>query len=127
MLQDSLYRASPVQIELNDFGVFPSSRVIYIHVEPSENYERLRTPFFNIKQLYNYKNENFFVFDKPHVTIARGLRKDIFEKAKRIYLPQRYQSSFLKTKLTILRREVKGHQKFGRYEKVTDLTLGGQL
>lgn len=127
MLQDTLYKASPTQIELNGFGVFLNSRVIYIHVEPSDELNGLRSPFYHIRDLYDYNKKGFHVFDKLHVTVARGLRKDVFEAARSKYLPQRYQSSFLKTKLTVLRREVKGNGKFGFYEEVTDLTLGGQL
>ncbi|WP_234567287.1 2'-5' RNA ligase family protein [Rhodohalobacter sp. 614A] len=127
LLQDALYRLKPLQIELNGYDSFSrNSKVIYIHVDESEDLQKLRGPFNRIKQLYNYTNKDFFIFKKPHVTIARGLQEDVFEEAKRDYIPRRYRSSFVKSKLKVLRREIIDPQTFGKYEEVCDLVLGGR-
>lgn len=126
LLQNELYRLQPLQIDLNGFDFFSNSKVIYIHVDQSEEFQRLKAPFIHIKQLYHYKAKEFFIFKKPHVTIARGLRDGVFEEAKSLYLPRRYRSSFTKSKLKVLRREVIDEQSFGDYEEVCDLTLGGR-
>ncbi|MTI86541.1 MAG: 2'-5' RNA ligase family protein [Balneolaceae bacterium] len=107
LLQNDLYRFKPLQIHLNGYDSFSwNNKVIYIHVDQSEDLQRLRAPFNHIKQLYNYKAEDFFIVKNPHVTIARGLQEDVFEKAKKVYLPRQYRSSFIKSKLKVLRREV---------------------
>lgn len=61
MLQDSLYRAQYIQIELNGFDIFPTSRVIYIHVDPSENINCLRTPFHHIKSSIKLRISMFLI------------------------------------------------------------------
>ena len=126
-IQDQIFSTKPLQIELNGFESYRNSnnRVISIHVEESEDLNKLKRTFEKIRDDLGYDTTNFFVFRNPHVTIARGLRKEVFEKAKEVYLQERYWSSFEISKLKVLRREIKKDGSFGRYEDVCDLMLSG--
>lgn len=126
LLQGYLFSIDSIRIELNGFESFKGSnnRVISIHVEESDDLNKLKDTFHNFRDRLGYNSTNFFIFKNPHVTIARGLRKEVFEKAKDVYLPARYWSSFVVDKLKVLRREVNDDGTYGRYEDICDLMLG---
>lgn len=125
LLQVQSFRGvPPFKVELNGFDRFPSSRVIYLHVEDSPDLDKLRAPFNYIREGFKPKKYFHVLNNKPHVTIARGLRQDIFEEAEKDYLSRIYVSSFLVDKLNMLRREVNEDGRHGRYEHVCYLTLG---
>lgn len=128
LLQDYLFTLESIRIELNGFESYsnPNNRVISIYVEESETLNNLKNTFRDFRDRLGYEPKNFFVFRNPHVTIARGLRKEVFEKAKEIYLSRRYGSSFVINKLKVLRRKVNEDGTYGGYEDIGDLTLGGK-
>lgn len=126
-LKRSFQEISPFEININGFDSFPSSRTIYLNVEDSTYLDKLKAPFNYIREDFKPKKYFHVLKDKPHVTIARGLRSGIFDEAVEDYLLRAYVNSFLVEKLIVLRREVLGTGKYTKYENIDDLILGGEL
>ena len=104
-LKSGLSELSPFQIQLNGFKSFKNSNVIYIDIENSK-----QLMLFRKKLIYMNVDlrlgKRFFLFDNPHLTIAKNLPNDIFESAKIDFLSRSFQSQFIVDKLTVLRYDL---------------------
>lgn len=120
----SFQKISPFEININGFDRFPNGRVIYLSVEDSSELNKLKAPFNKIRGGFKPKNYFHVLGKNPHITIARGVRPDIFAKAEKDYLSRAYASSFLVDKMNVLRRELKEDGKHDKYKHVCYLTLG---
>ena len=118
-LQRSLTGISPFELELNGFGHFINSNVIYLRVAQSEELESLKNLFvYDLKRLWIEQNK--IVIKKHHLTIAKDIHPGIFKSACDNYLPRPYHNSFVADKLTVLR-----YAPFeAKYSKLMDLNLG---
>lgn len=111
-------------VDINGFSDYEGNgnRVIHMHVKQSEEFEKLEKYYKQMKMVIHRYKKRYYVSDSPHITIARGLRREVFETAKRVYLPRPYQNSFEAKSLIILRREIED-KKATRYEKFGEIPL----
>ncbi|HRI77894.1 MAG TPA: 2'-5' RNA ligase family protein [Cyclobacteriaceae bacterium] len=98
-----------VSVALNGFGFFPA-RVVFIHVNPSEELERLQLSLkkFCRQELgllnADYKDLPFH----PHITLAfRDLRKAQFELARNEFKGKPFDGNFLADKISLLKHNGK--------------------
>lgn len=118
-LKSGLAELSPFQLRLNNFNSFRNSNVIFVDVEDSKQLMLLRKKliYMNVDLRLG---KRFFLFDNPHLTIAKNLPKDIFESAKSDFLSRSYQSEFIVDKLVVLRYDLDK----AKYFHFCDLTFG---
>ncbi|MCW3073278.1 MAG: 2-5 ligase family protein [Flaviaesturariibacter sp.] len=101
-------------VTLNRFKGLPPS-VIYLHVKDAKPFHQLAkgltaiAPFIQSSDCPPLK-----VVSSPHLTIARRLDENIYQKAIQIYTHRAFHASFSVTHLTLLRRS-------GEYGKCTIL------
>lgn len=118
-LQKSMSGIHPFRLKLNGFGHFLNSRVIYLHVEQSEELESLKNMFvYSLQRLWIEKSK--IVVRNHHLTVAKDIHPGIFKSACDNYLKRSYQNSFIVDKLTVLRFAPYE----AKYSKVMDLELG---
>lgn len=121
-LQRSFQNIAPFIVVVNGFKSF--EKVIYLNVEEADGLDELKEPFKVLREEFRPK-KYFFIFRNPHITIARGLHPDIFEKAEPDYLSRMYVNTLVVDKLRVLRRENFGNGKYSKYDHIADLILGG--
>jgi len=92
-------------VVLNNFGGFPP-HTIYIRVQQRQPFKQLATA---LQSINHYIRSNdcppMRLITNPHLTIARRLPPDIFEKAIWEYSHKAFEASFVIDKLTLLRRQ----------------------
>ncbi len=116
-LEEFAKEQAPVAVELRGFGAFPP-RVIYIHVEPSPELQRLQTQVQHHMNLL-LKPEPSPVPPRPfvpHITVAfRDLRPAQFRAAWPQFQIRPFQGSFLASALTLLIHDSKRWQVFAEF------------
>lgn len=120
-LQKGLISLEPFTLKLKDFGSFPGSNVIFVDIEESGDLKKLREILY-VKNVHLWISKKFFLFTKPHLTIAKQLKPYIFDKVRSDYCGKSYQKQFWVDHLAILRYDFDQ----GRYTHIGDLRLGNQ-
>jgi len=102
----------PIKIELKDYGSFPS-HTIYINITSKlpiqDLVKQIRTESQRIMKL-NDDNKPHFILE-PHLTIARKLQHEQYEKAWPEYSNKHFTGRFIADAMLLLKRRV-GEMKY---------------
>ncbi len=92
-------------VMLNNFSGFPSSKTVYARIQNHEPFNQLAA---SLKTINSYINDNGFpnakLINHPHVTIARSLQQNVYEKAIMDYSHKTFNASFVVDELVLLKR-----------------------
>ncbi len=92
-------------VMINNFSGFPSSKTVYARIQNHEPFQQLAT---SLKIINTYINDNGFpnakLINHPHMTIARSLQQNVYEKAIMDYSRKTFNASFSVDELILLRR-----------------------
>lgn len=92
-------------VMINNFSGFPSSKTVYARIQDHEPFKQLAT---SLKTINSYINDNGFpnakLINHPHMTIARSLQQNVYEKAMMDYSRKTFNASFKVDELILLRR-----------------------
>lgn len=104
-------------VMLNNFSGFPSSHTVYARVQNHEPFKQLAA---SLKTIDEYIRSNGFpramLIKHPHVTIAKGLQLDVYEKALKDYSQKTFNASFTVNELILLERQ-------NQYEKCKQVAV----
>jgi 2'-5' RNA ligase len=93
------------EVMINNFSGFPSSKTVYARVQDHEPFKQLAT---SLKTINTYINDNGFpnakLINHPHLTIARSLQQNVYERAIMDYSRRTFNASFTVDELVLLRR-----------------------
>lgn len=93
-------------VMINNFSGFPSSKTVYARIQNHEPFKQLAT---SLKTINTYINGNGFpnakLINHPHMTIARSLQQNVYEKAIMDYSRKTFNASFIVDELILLRRQ----------------------
>jgi len=93
-------------VMLNNFSGFPSSKTVYARVQDHEPFKQLAA---SLKIIDQYIKDNGLpravISNYPHLTIARGLQPNVYEKAMMDYSHKTFNASFVVEELVLLRRQ----------------------
>lgn len=93
-------------VMLNNFSGFPSSHTVYARVQNHEPFKQLAA---SLKTIDEYIRSNGFpralLINHPHMTIARRLHPNVYEKAIKDYSQKTFNASFIVTELVLLKRQ----------------------
>jgi 2'-5' RNA ligase len=93
-------------VMINNFSGFPSSKTVYARIQNHEPFRQLAT---SLKTINTYINGNGFpnakLINHPHMTIARSLQQNVYEKAIMDYSRKTFNASFIVDELILLRRQ----------------------
>ena len=100
----SSHQGFPVM--LNNYSGFPSSKTVYARVQDHKPFKQLSA---SLKVINDYITGNGFdkaIFpNHPHVTIARRLQQNIYDKAIMDYSRKTFNASFMVDELVLLKRQ----------------------
>jgi len=117
-LERDLQTLPPVVLDINGFGFFDheDNRTIYAKLNA--------TPLTKVwfKHLRKYFSTGDF---EPHITIARNLPNDTFAKLWPHFKSLKWKQQITLDRLTILRREMIGHDK--SYKKFKEIPFNSKL
>lgn len=106
-------------VALNNFSGFPA-HAIYIRVQNPEPFTQLAN---GLKSLENFIKSNecppLQMVTKPHMTIARQLPEDIYNKAIKEYAQRSFHEVFTLDKLILLKRD----NRYKKWEHVSFFPL----
>lgn len=92
-------------VMINNFSGFPSSKTVYARIQDHEPFKQLAT---SLKIINSYINDNGFpnakLINHPHMTIARSLQQNVYERAIMDYSRKTFNASFKVDELILLRR-----------------------
>jgi 2'-5' RNA ligase len=92
-------------VMINNFSGFPSSKTVYARIQNHEPFKQLA---ISLKTINTYINDNGFpnakLINHPHMTIARSLQQNVYEKAIMDYSHKTFNASFVVDELVLLRR-----------------------
>lgn len=92
-------------VMLNNFSGFPSSKTVYARIQNHAPFKQLAT---SLKIINSYINDNGFpnakLINYPHMTIARSLQQNVYEKAIMDYSRKTFNASFMVDELVLLKR-----------------------
>lgn len=104
-------------VMLNNFSGFPSSKTVFARIQ---NHEPFRQLAASLKKLNEYINDNGFpsakLINHPHITIARSLQQNVYEKAIMDYSRKTFNASFMVHELVLLKRQ-------SQYDKCKQLSV----
>lgn len=104
---------------LNNFGGFPA-HTIHIRVQNVQPFKKLATALQSVNHFITSNNcPPMHLIAKPHLTIARRLPPDVFERAILDYSPKTFEASFEVNELILLKRQ---HQ-FDTCKQITSFHL----
>ncbi|MFT4153578.1 2'-5' RNA ligase family protein [Parafilimonas sp.] len=93
-------------VMLNNYSGFPSSKTVYARVQDHEPFRLLAASLQVIDQ---YIKDNGFpraiIPAHPHVSIARSLQQQVYEKAIMDYSRKTFNASFMVDELVLLKRQ----------------------
>lgn len=93
-------------VMLNNYSGFPSSKTVYARVQDHEPFKQLAA---SLKIINNYIEGNGFpraIFpNHPHLSIARSLQQNVYDKAMMDYSRKTFNASFVVDELILLRRQ----------------------
>ena len=111
-LQHIAMAATPIKVELSNFGSFPS-HTIYINVTTKIPIQNLVKEIKQVQRLLKTTNEHKPHFiGEPHISIARKLKPWQFEKGWLEYSNSQFTGRFIADSMLLLKRPLTG----GRYE-----------
>ena len=107
-------------VMLNNYSGFPNTKTVYIRVQDHKPFKRLAKDLEVIDE-YVQSNDcpKVRIIDKPHLTIARRLPPEIYEKAMMDYSQKIFHDFFSVRQLVLLRR----NNEFGKYKTVNIFSL----
>jgi 2'-5' RNA ligase len=92
-------------VMINNFSGFPSSKTVYARIQNHEPFKQLAT---SLKIINTYIKDNGFpnakLINFPHMTIARSLQQNVYEKAIMDYSRKTFNASFTVDELVLLKR-----------------------
>ncbi len=93
-------------VMINNFSGFPSSKTVYARIQNHEPFKQLAT---SLKTINSYINDNGFpnvkLINHPHLSIARSLQQNVYDKAVMDYSRKTFNASFIVNELVLLRRQ----------------------
>jgi 2'-5' RNA ligase len=93
-------------VMINNFSGFPSSKTVYARIQNHEPFKQLAT---SLKTINIYINDNGFpnakLINHPHMTIARSLQQNVYDKAIMDYSRKTFNASFTVNELILLKRQ----------------------
>lgn len=93
-------------VMLNNYSGFPSSKTVYARVQDHEPFKQLAT---SLRVIDDYITVNGFkkaIFpNHPHLSIARSLQQNVYEKAMMDYSRKTFNASFIVDELVLLKRQ----------------------
>ena len=91
---------------LNNYSGFPSSKTVYARVQDHEPFKQLTG---SLKVIGEYVQDNGCpraIFpNHPHVSIARSLHPNVYEKALMDYSHKTFNASFMVDELVLFKRQ----------------------
>ncbi len=110
-------------VMINNFSGFPSSKTVYARIQNHEPFKQLAT---SLKIINTYINDNGFpnakLINHPHMTIARSLQQDVYEKAIMDYSHKIFNANFTVDELVLLKRS----SQFDKCKQVSVFKLAAQ-
>ncbi len=107
-------------VMLNNFSGFPSSRTVYARVQNHEPFKQLSA---SLKTIDEYIRSNGFpramLINHPHVTIAKRLQPQVYEKALKDYSHKTFNAYFPVNELILSRRQ----NEYDEYKQVAVFKL----
>ncbi len=93
-------------VMINNFSGFPSSKTVYARIQNHEPFKQLAT---SLKTINSYINDNGFpnakLINHPHLSIARSLQQNVYDKAVMDYSRKIFNASFTVNELILLKRQ----------------------
>jgi 2'-5' RNA ligase len=100
--QDRLKSLEPLNLRVNGFDSFNSSKTLYAHVEKSEPFSNLLTQVDITRQMLRLR-KNYFQSNTPHITIAKNLSSNVYQEAKEVFQKRDFYSDFEADRMEILK------------------------
>jgi len=111
-------------VMINNFSGFPSSKTVYARIQNHEPFKQLAT---SLKTINAYINDNGFpnakLINHPHLSIARSLQQNVYDKAIMDYSRKTFNASFTVNELILLKRQ----NQFDKCKQVSIFKLGAGL
>jgi 2'-5' RNA ligase len=111
-------------VMINNFSGFPSSKTVYARIQNHEPFKQLAT---SLKTINAYINDNGFpnakLINHPHLSIARSLQQNVYDKAIMDYSRKIFNASFTVNELILLKRQ----NQFDKCKQVSIFKLGAGL
>lgn len=109
-------------VMINNFSGFPSSKTVYARIQNHGPFIQLAA---SLKIINTYMNDNGFpnarLINYPHMTIARSLQQDVYEKAIMDYSRKTFNANFKVQELVLLRR----NNQYDKCRQVSVFKLSG--
>jgi len=107
-------------VVLNNYSGFPRSNTVFIRVQDHEPFKKLAKALHVIDEYVRSNGcPKVRIIDYPHLTIARRLPLNIYEKAMMEYSQKLFHESFPVRQLVLMRRD----SEFGKYKVVNVFAL----
>lgn len=100
-IEEACLHQPPCEVQLSNYNFF-SEHTVYLNIiKPFSIIDFVKT----LKaKLSLPKSRSFFSFH-PHLTIARGLTREVFLKSKTTYEQEKYNNTFIVHNITLLKRK----------------------
>lgn len=107
----------PFKVALKDYGSFPS-HTVFINVTSKEPIEKLVKELRKSRQLMKSPEYDPYFIDQPHLTVARKLSSDQYDKSWLEYSQRSFTGSFIADGMLLLKRREgdKAYQIVQRFE-----------
>lgn len=93
-------------VMLNNYSGFPSSKTVYARVQDHEPFKQLAA---SLKVIDQYIRDNgmprAILPNHPHVSIARSLQPNVYDRAMMDYSRKTFNASFIVGELVLLKRQ----------------------
>lgn len=92
-LSDFFSHYPPIDIHVNGYTFWDSSKTMVLQIEENRDFKRLRKDL-NIWRKLNHLKANYKQTDVPHITIAKNLNSQLYQELKSSYQSVPYKASF---------------------------------
>ena len=92
----------PLELSVNGFNAFDSSKTVYLEIETSEAYTSLLQEVDITRQML-YLRKNYFQSKVPHITIAKNLDHKVYQKARNVFMDRSFYTDFRVDHMQILK------------------------
>jgi 2'-5' RNA ligase len=93
-------------VMLNNFSGFPSSKTVYARVQNHAPFKQLAESLKVIEEyIRSYGLPRAIIPSHPHLSIARSLQQNVYEKAMMDYSQKTFNASFVVDELVLLKRQ----------------------
>ena len=93
-------------VMLNNYSGFPSSKTVFARVQDHQPFKQLAS---SLQVINDYIKDNGLpsvrTINHPHMTIARSLQPNVYEKAMMDYSRKTFNASFMVNRLVLLKRQ----------------------